>query len=78
MFTLYKTFKSGYEDLIGAKKFGFKMIHHRTMKSIDTVTLQYNWQLWGTKAFSIMCPSDNQVDKKNCKSNKSSNDKIYG
>ena len=59
-----KLFKSGYEDLIGAKKFGFKMIHHRTMKSIDTVTLQYNWQLWGTKAFSIMCPSDNQVDKK--------------
>ena len=59
-----KLFKSGYEDLIGAKKFGFKMIHHRTMKSIDTVTLQYNWQLWGTKACSIMCPSDNQVDKK--------------
>ena len=59
-----KLFKSGYEDLIGAKKFGFKMIHHRTMKSIDTVTLQYNWQLWGTKAFSIMCPSDNQVDRK--------------
>ena len=26
------------------------------MKSIDTVTLQYNWQLWGTKHFSIMCP----------------------
>ena len=59
-----KLFKSGYEDLIGAKKFGFKMIHHRTMKSIDTVTLQYNWQLWGTKAFSIICPGDNQVDKK--------------
>ena len=59
-----KLFKSGYEDLESAKKFGFKMIHHRTMRSIDTVTLQYNWQLWGTKAFSIMCPSDNQVDKK--------------
>ena len=59
-----KLYKSGYEDLVGAKKFGFKMIHHRTMKSIDTVTLQYNWQLWGTKAFSIMCPSDMQVDKK--------------
>lgn len=60
-----KLFKSGYEDLVAAKKFGFKMIHHRTMKSIDTVTLQYNWQLWGTKAFSIICPSDNLVDKKN-------------
>jgi uncharacterized protein len=59
-----KLFKSGYEDLSSAKKFGFKMIHHRTMKSIDTVTLQYNWQLWGPKAFSIICPGDNQVDKK--------------
>ena len=59
-----KLYKSGYEDKKKKKRFGFKMIHHRTMKSIDTVTLQYNWQLWGTKAFSIMCPSDNQVDKK--------------
>ena len=59
-----KLYKSGYEDLESAKKFGFKMIHHRTMKSIDTVTLQYNWQLWGTKAVSIMCPGSTQVDKK--------------
>ena len=59
-----KLYKSGYEDLKSAMKFGFKMIHHRNMKSIDTVTLQYNWQLWGTKAFSVMCPAGNQVDKK--------------
>ncbi|MDY0051219.1 MAG: M14 family metallopeptidase [Aliarcobacter sp.] len=59
-----KLFKSGYEDLKGAKDFGFKMIHHRTVKSIDTVTLQYNWQLWGTKAFSVMCPNDIQIDKR--------------
>jgi len=59
-----KLYKSGYEDLKAAKRFGFKMIHHRTMKSIDTVTLQYNWQLWGTKAFSVICPHENQVDKK--------------
>ncbi|MFW2454304.1 hypothetical protein ACN4FY_12065, partial [Aliarcobacter butzleri] len=46
-----------------AKKFSFKFIHHRVMKSIDSVTLLYNWHLWGTKAFSIICPSINQVDK---------------
>ena len=34
------------------------------MKSIDTVTLQYNWQLWGTKAVSIMCSNDTQIDKR--------------
>lgn len=58
-----KLLKSGYEDLKAAKKFGFKLIDHKNMKSIDTVTLQYNWQLWGTKAFSIICPHENQVNK---------------
>lgn len=57
-----KLFKSGYEDLAGAKKFGFKIIHHSEVRSIDTVTLQYNWQLWETKAYSIVCPVDNLVD----------------
>ncbi len=59
-----KLFKSNYEDLESAKRFGFKIIHHRTMKSIDTVSLQYNWQLWGTKAYSIMCPNNSLVDDK--------------
>lgn len=59
-----KLFKSGYEDLESAKLFGFKIIHHRTVKSIDTVSLQYNWQLWGTKAYSIMCPNNSLVDDK--------------
>ncbi|MDD2698949.1 MAG: M14 family metallopeptidase [Arcobacteraceae bacterium] len=57
-----KLFKSGYEDIKGAKKFGFKVIHHSELTSIDTVTLQYNWQLWGTKAYSIVCPVDNLLD----------------
>jgi len=59
-----KLFQSEFEDLKGAKRFGFKFIHHRKMKSIDSVTLQYNWQLWGTKAYSIMCPTIKHVDKK--------------
>ncbi|XPV68660.1 MAG: M14 family metallopeptidase [Halarcobacter sp.] len=59
-----KLFQSKFEDLKAAKRFGFKFIHHRKMKSIDSVTLQYNWQLWGTKAYSVMCPTTKQVDKK--------------
>jgi predicted deacylase len=54
--------QSGWEDLVGAKKFGFKIIHHKELESIDTVTLQYNWQLWETKAYSIVCPSSVSVD----------------
>lgn len=59
-----KLLKSKFEDLRGAKKFGFKFIHHKEMSSIDSVTLQYNWQLWGTKAYSIMCPTTNRVDSR--------------
>ncbi len=55
--------KSGWEDIQGAKKFGFKVIHHKELESIDTVTLQYNWQLWETKAYSIICPSRSYIDK---------------
>lgn len=58
-----KLLESKFEDLKGAKKFGFKFIHHKNLKSIDTVTLQYNWQLWGTKAYSIICPTLNNIDK---------------
>lgn len=56
--------QSGWEDIQGAKKFGFKIIHHKELESIDTVTLQYNWQLWETKAYSIMCPTKSYIDKK--------------
>ncbi|MBU0631805.1 succinylglutamate desuccinylase/aspartoacylase family protein [bacterium] len=57
-----KLFQSGYEDLKDAKKFGFRIIHHKELKPTDTVSLQYNWQLWGTKAYSIICPNVNHVN----------------
>lgn len=55
-------FQSGYEDLEGGKRFGFDFLYHKVLHSIDTVTLQYNWQLWETKAYSLMCPGDTQVN----------------
>lgn len=58
-----KLYQNELEDLNGAKKFGLKFIHHRAMKTIETVSLQYNWQLWGTKAYSIMCPITQEIDK---------------
>jgi hypothetical protein len=57
-----KLFKSGYEDLQNAKKFGYKIVNHKDLKPTDTVSLQYNWQLWGTKAYSIICPNESQID----------------
>lgn len=60
-----KLFESGYEDIKSAKKFGFRIIHHKELKPTDTVSLQYNWQLWGTKAYSVICPNENQIDMAN-------------
>ncbi|MDD2789127.1 MAG: M14 family metallopeptidase [Sulfurimonas sp.] len=56
-----KEFKSGFEDLEDAKKFGLKIIHYKDLKPTDTVSLQYNWQLWETKAHSIVCPSTTEL-----------------
>jgi len=57
-----KLFKTGYEDLKSARTLGLKIIHHREPESIETVSLQYNWQVWETKACSVVCPSETQID----------------
>lgn len=56
-----KLYKTGYEDIDSARTLGLKFIHYREPESIETVSLQYNWQLWGTKACSIVCPHESQV-----------------
>jgi predicted deacylase len=58
-----KEFKSGFEDLEDAKKFGLRIIHYKALKPTDTVSLQYNWQLWGTKAHSIVCPGETELNE---------------
>ena len=57
-----KLYKTGYEDIDSARRLGLKIIHHREPESIETVSLQYNWQLWGTKACSVICPHETQVE----------------
>ena len=36
----------------------------RNRKPYDTTTLNYEWQVWGTQAFSIYTPGTDQVDVK--------------
>lgn len=57
-----KLYKTGMEDLHSARAFGHRLIHHREPLSIETVSLQYNWQLWKTKACSVICPNDRSVN----------------
>lgn len=45
--------KTGFEDSDTAQYFGMPYTLLRTPKPFDTTTLNYNWQIWASKAYSI-------------------------
>lgn len=46
-----------------AKKFGLKYIVERNVRPYDTATLNYNWQVWETTAFSLYTNSTEKISK---------------
>ena len=44
---------TGYEDTEGAKLFGMPYVTLRKPLPFDTTLLNYNWQIWETKAYSL-------------------------
>ncbi|OHD83436.1 MAG: succinylglutamate desuccinylase [Sulfuricurvum sp. RIFCSPHIGHO2_02_FULL_43_9] len=57
-----KLIKSDYEDMESAYALGMRFIHYRPYSPLETVMLQYNWQLWGTKALSIVFGKNGSID----------------
>lgn len=55
--------ETGYENQEDAKLFGLPYTLIRTPKPYDTTTLNYNWQIWETEAFSLYTPATDCVDK---------------
>lgn len=55
--------KVGYEDAELAKQFGLPYVVLRNTRPYDTTTLNYNWQIWNTKAFSIYTATTTQIDR---------------
>lgn len=55
--------KAGYESVELAKQFGMPYVVLRHVRPYDTTTLNYNWQCWETRAFSIYTTTTNQIDK---------------
>lgn len=55
--------KTGLENVEHAKLFGmpYVVLHHP--RPFDTTTLNYNWQIWETEAYSIYTTSTSEVDK---------------
>jgi len=56
--------KTGYEDVEGAKMFGFPYVSIREPLPFDTTLLNYNWQIWETKAYSIYAGKTDKIDEK--------------
>ena len=56
--------KTGLENIEMAKQFGmpFVVLHHP--RPFDTATLNYNWQIWETNAFSVYTSSTGAINKK--------------
>ncbi len=53
--------KEGFTTKEDAEKFGLKYIVERTVRPYDTATLNYNWQVWDTKAFSLYTNTTSKI-----------------
>lgn len=54
--------KTGFEDIELAKDFGLPYVLRREARPYDTTTLNYNWQIWNTKAFSVYTNVTDSID----------------
>lgn len=57
-----RVMKTGYEDPELAVRFGLPYVIIHTPRPFDTTTLNYNWQIWGAKAFSVYTTSNGPLD----------------
>ncbi len=58
---------TGYQDTQSAKSFGLPFVYEYEPSPFDTVVLNYNWQVFGTKAFSIYSGSTDIIQKDKAK-----------
>lgn len=59
--------KTGYENVEKAKEFGLPHIILRTPRPYDTTTLNYNWQIWETNAYSLYTTTTTEIDEKSAR-----------
>lgn len=57
-----RVLQTGYEDTATACLFGLPFVTVRKPLPFDTTLLNYNWQVWDTKAFSIYAGSTGSID----------------
>lgn len=52
----------GFSDPETAKQFGLPYVIIRKVRPYDTTTLNYNWQVWETQAFSLYTSTTSRID----------------
>ncbi|MGN0575735.1 MAG: M14 family metallopeptidase [Ruminococcus sp.] len=62
--THVKLMETGFTDIEMLKLFGTSFGIVRTPRPYDTTTLNYNWQIWETKAFSVYANSTDTINEK--------------
>ncbi len=58
---------TGMENVELAKRFGLPYIVLRETRPYDTTTLNYNWQIWESNAFSLYTTMTSRIDKESAK-----------
>lgn len=56
-----RVMQTGYENLEGAEAFGLPLIYKYVPAPFDSVVLNYNWQVFGTNAYSIYSGSTDSI-----------------
>ncbi|MGN0584604.1 MAG: M14 family metallopeptidase [Ruminococcus sp.] len=59
-----KIMDTGFTDSELMKDFGLQFGLIRPPRPYDTTTLNYNWQIWETKAFSVYANATDEIDEK--------------
>ncbi len=54
--------ETGYQRTAEATAFGLPYVVLRTPQPYDTTTLNYNWQIWDTQAFSLYTRETDSID----------------
>lgn len=62
-----KLMETGFTSHEEMTDFGLPYAFVRTPRPYDTTTLNYNWQVWGTKAFSLYTNATDNVDESSAK-----------
>lgn len=62
-----KLMETGFTDHSLMKDFGLPYAFIRTPRPYDTTTLNYNWQIWETKAFSLYTNATDNIDEPSAK-----------